>query len=214
MAKLVAPLLSFSAAGSVGPDLVVQRRARSASIGRKQIPTVQGTAAQLLTTDLYRWLGGFKKQMRATQLFGWQQYIIDGPRTHMSAVVEVNLRRLRGQSSLLPLLIVPGAGGSLPLTSLIITPFGAQLRGTWAYPEIPTGWTINGVFTQIFQNQSPYAPFVPPHVVTFRAWPNTQLARTGLTPGVEYVYYAWVSWNHPTKGLLYSASISATGVPL
>jgi len=213
VAKVTAPLLSFSASGQVAKTQVYGKWKGRSYVRRHVVPSNPQTSEQSLTRDVFSFLQSVYKTAPTLFQAPWQAYAVGKVLTDRNAFTKFNLANLREESDLLLLVGSPGAEGGLPPTAQVVTPGDDQLSVAITAPSVvPTGWTVVGATTAIIRQQDPHSGIL----YTVTALQDTSAAYvnlfTGLASAETYIVMSWLEWLRPDGKTAYSPSIVTTGL--
>lgn len=155
MAKVVAPLLAFSASGTVAKTQVYASWRGIQYARRWLTPANPQSTEQTVTRNAFTWLNATWKVSPANFRQSWTLAAKGRPLTDRNLWIKQNLPVLRGNADLTGIILSPGAAGGLP-GELTITPGAGQLTLDLAAPSVmPVGWTITKAIFAIIAQQSP-----------------------------------------------------------
>jgi len=143
MAKLAAPLLSFSAAGQIGNAQVYSKWKGVPYARRYVIPANPNSSGQQSTRNTFSWLNSVFKFAGPFLQAPWTAYAKGKPLTDRNALIQSNLPLLRGAANPDDFVGSPGANGGIVATSISAADGGSQVANvTLGVPSVPTDWTI------------------------------------------------------------------------
>lgn len=216
MAKTIAPLLSFGAAGQISRTGVYSTWKGIPYVRRYVVPANPRTTAQMVTRNLFKKLQSMWLLMPATGKAPFEANAQGRPFTAPNAFTKLNVT---GIDTAVPPTDMnffkgsPGAKGGLPPTGLVVTPGAGQLSVAVAVPSLPTGWTINMAAGIAFLDQDPQTAFTGTIQAQTDNTSTYALVFTGLTAAALYQVSAWLVWNRPDGTLAYSTSLTTQGTP-
>lgn len=217
MAKPKAPLFSLSASGSIGDKITYAKRAGTQYAKAHSQPTGKPTAAQLHARAIHAALMSNWKAMTTLERGPWDTFAKFHRMTPTNAYLKHNLSAMtKADATIMNYTPSVESLGALPCTysHTSFVPFGAGILSfTYKSPETPPGWAQLAYQWIIATDQDPLlfinAKFhtgqtaLTGDEVTFSAQLN------GIESGKTYLSWAWIKWQHPTKGVCYSSSATA-----
>jgi hypothetical protein len=212
MAKTTAPMLSFSAAGSIAKTLVYAKW-RGISYGRQHvIPANPKSTAQTLTRNTFATLREFWKRTGATTRAPWDAFAKGQPYTGMNKFVGENLRLIRGEADMDLFYASPGAGGGLAFPTLLVaTGSGSgEVDVTLTAPSLPTGWSITSAHAVGILQQAPDSLFLGVVVEGSDATAPYAITLSGFGSAGSVVASAWFEYEKPDGKAAYSVALTDT----
>lgn len=214
MAKTVAPLLSFDAAGTVAKTQVYSRWKGRRYVRRWTTPANPQSSEQMLTRNAFSFLNAVYKLAPPLVTDSWAAYAQNLVMTARNGWIKNNLPTLRGTANLNGMVMSAGALGGLPPTAISVTPGAGQLTVDITAPTtLPTGWTIASAVAAVIPDQDPDTGVLTTITADEDVTAPYSIVLTGLTAAQLYQAFAWLTWTRPDGKTAYSASIRTTGTP-
>lgn len=213
MAKLTAPLLSFSAAGSIAKSIVYSRWKGIKYARQHTIPANPNTNAQQLTRVAFTWVHDAYKYFPADVQAPWIQYAKGQPFTGPNAFSTANIAGLRGATDLSNLIFTKPTGGAPPTQAMTVTPGTGSLTIAATAPTLPSGWTIVK-FVAIAMKDIYPSPESDARI-NYSGSDGTSpysVTLTGLAT-VSHIVGGFFFLTKPDGSPAYSGSINGTGTP-
>jgi len=213
MAKVNAPLLSFSASGTIAGTQTYSKWKGRPYVRQRVTPANPDTAAQQLTRNTFTWLNNVWKNGPTLLQAPWDLYAQGQVLTGRNAFVGQNTRVLRSLTAIDTMIFSPGAkGGIIPAgVSAAATAGGTDV--TITAPTLPTGWTITQGVAVAIRDQDPQTEVLYAMASGFDATSAYVVQLTGLTASQLYVVGAWFEYEKPDGSVAYSASLNDTVTP-
>lgn len=212
MAKTTAPIMSFSARGSLAKTLVFAawrgiKYARQHVIPANPNSTGQQTTRSTFTLTTLIW-----KVAGSLLTSPWSAFATGKPFLGRNAFIGQNVEALRGDADSQAFIGSPGAFGGLPPDSVAAAAGGAsgEIDVTFTNPAAPTGWTLDAEVAVAFPDQDPALAFGGPLVEGESDPPTGTVTLTGLPANTLCVVSAWLRWVKPDGTIAYSASTTTT----
>lgn len=212
MAKTTAPMLSFSAQGSIAKTLVYAKW-RGISYGRQHVtPANPRSTAQTVTRATFATLREMWKRTGSITRAPWDAFARGQPFTGMNKFVGENLRLIRGEADMDLFYASPGAGGGLafPAVSVVTGSGSGEVDVTLTAPTLPTGWTITNAHAMAFQQQAPDTIFLGTLVEGSDNSAPYEITLSGLPAGQACVASAWFEYEKPDGRTAYSVALTDT----
>lgn len=155
MSRISAPLLSMGASGQIGKSMVFGSWKGIPYSRRYVIPANPRSTEQQLTRNTFSFLNDVFKVAPTNFRLAWQRYAVGKPLTDRNAFLKFNNGLLREETSLVGMIMSPGAFGGLaaPFT---VTPGDDQLTIAAVAPDpLPPGWTITRFIAAAIPEQNP-----------------------------------------------------------
>lgn len=210
MARVVAPLLSFSGSGQIGSAQVYAEWKGRPYVRRYVIPSNPNTAEQQLTRNTFAWLNAVWRYMPAAATSAWDLYAEGFRITGRNAFIKVNNGPLREASDLTNFVMSPSARSGIVAASMTLTPGDDQITVDLTAPSLPTGWTISKAIAAAIRQQDPQTGALYQVVAGEDATSAYQIILSGLASAAEYVVGGWFEFTKPDGSLAYGQSIQAT----
>ena len=213
MAKVTAPLLSFSAAGTIAKTQVYATWKGRAYVRRHVVPSNPNTVAQQSTRNTFSSASSVWKIADPLLATPWDRFadgqVLSGRNAFMSSFV----RNLRGKTDLVDMIFSPGAKGGFAPVSMVLTPGVDQITVDLTEPTLPSGWTIqSGIASAIFDQN-------PETMTDFRSVTVEDLSTpfsivlTGLTSVGPHQVGGWFRYAKPDGSIAYGPSLQAQDTP-
>lgn len=213
MAKVTAPLLAFSARGTIGKTATFATW-KGRPYGRIWVsPANPQTAAQTQTRSVFGWLQFTWKVAPPDFTAAWTEYAKGKVMTNRNAFASVNVGLLRPAADLADFIFSPGAGGGLSPLSQIVTPGAGSLTIAVTPPAPPSGWTITRVIAAAIADQDPHTGTLYTMTAGEDLTTPYSIVLSGLTAAQLYRVGAWIEWAKPDGSVAYSPSIQSSGTP-
>jgi len=212
MAKTVAPLFGFDAAGSLGKSIVFSRWRGRSYVRRHQVPSNPQSVEQTKTRSLFSWLNAVYKVAPSQILDVWEAAASGKALTARNSFIKANLPFLRDETDLNNIVLSGGARGGIPPTLVAVTPGNDQLTVDVTAPAtLPSGWTIAKAVVAAIPDQDPQSD--ADYVITAgEDATSTYQVVLALADATLYQVGAWFVYNRPDGSLAYSASVQTTGL--
>lgn len=212
MSVVTAPLLSFSAKGTIGKTVTFATW-RGVKYARQRVtPANPQTTAQQNNRVLFAAMGEMWKVAPTLVQDPWDAFASGRPFTGRNKMIGENVRVIGGQANMQNFIGSPGARGGLIPTDVTAIAGGAsgEIDVSFTNPAAPTGWSITDAVACAFPDQDPTLEFGGPIVadednVTFNA-----ITLTGLGSAVLCVVAGWLKWQKPDGSTAYSVGITTT----
>jgi len=208
MAKVNAPLLSFSASGTIAGTQTYSRWKGRPYVRQRVTPANPNTAGQQLTRNTFTWINNVWKNAPALLTGVWDLYATGQVLTGRNAFVGQNTRALRSQVDLADMIISPGAKGGIIPASMVATGGALQIVVDLVAPALPVGWTITQAIAVAIKDQDPQTETLYTMASGFDATSTYQITLTGLTAATDYLVGAFFEYEKPDGSVAYSASLT------
>lgn len=142
MAKVTAPLLGFSAHGSIGKTLVYGKWKGIPYTRQHVIPANPRSTAQTSTRDVFSFLSSVWKVAPADLRTAYSAAVKGQPLTNRNKFMGDNTKILRPLTVLTGMELSPGAAGGLPVDPTITGAAGQITIAGVAPAVLPSGWSI------------------------------------------------------------------------
>lgn len=210
MAKTTAPMLSFSARGSIAKTMVASRWRGVAYMRQHVIPANPRTVAQQAVRKTFALLREIFKLAPSDLTDAWNAFAQGRPFTGMNKFVGENVRVLNGQADLTNLIVSPGAKGGLPPSAIVVTsPVAGEAHVAITLPDLPAGWATVAAYGFAFLQQDPTGFFTGGvNEGKDEAAPADAIDITGLETGEDYVVGVFLKQTKADGSFAYSVSLS------
>ena len=209
MAKVSAPLLSFSAGGSIAKTQVYAKWKGRPYVRQHVIPSNPNTADQQLTRNTFTWLNNVWKNGPTLLQAPWDLYAQGQVLTGRNAFVGQNTRALRSETDLADMILSPGAKGGIIAAGMVATGGALSISVALTAPALPTGWTITQGVAVAIRDQDPQTEVLYAVASGFDATDPYAINLTGLAAGREYLCGGWFEYAKPDGSVAYGASLTA-----
>lgn len=209
MAKVTAPLLSFSAGGAIAKSQVYASWKGIPYVRRYVTPSNPQSTDQTKTRSVFTTLTKVWKNLTSESAAPFAAFATGKPLTDRNAYLKFNVASLRPGTDWANYLASPGAGGGVPLVSLAATGGSGSISTTVVTPTPPTGWTLSKVVATARKNDDPHTTTdesITTDSATSTPW---EPAFSGLAAG-SYVVSAFPVWDTGGGKLAYGASLNTT----
>ncbi len=213
MARTVAPLLSFSAAGQIAKTQVYSRWKGRPYVRRYAIPSNPRTTEQTLTRDTFAWLNAIWRYYPEAARAAWALYAVSRQFTDRNAFIKQNLPDLREESDLTNLIISPSALSGLAAGGMVLTPGSGTISAALTAPSLPTGWTITSAHAAAIPQQDPQTGTKYQVGYGFDVSAPYACLISGLTAAQVYVVGGWFEFMRDDGKTAYGPSIQSTATP-
>jgi hypothetical protein len=213
MARTVAPLLSFSAAGQIAKTQVYSRWKGRPYVRRYAIPSNPRTTEQTLTRDTFKWLNAIWRYYPEAARAAWALYAVSRQFTDRNAFIKQNLPDLREEADLTNIIISPSALSGLAAAGMVLTAGANKITVALTAPLLPTGWTITSAHAAAIPQQDPQTGTNYSVGYAFDASAPYSFDITGLTTAQEYVVGGWFEFMRDDGKTAYGPSIQDTETP-
>lgn len=213
MAKTTAPLLSFSATGTIAKTQVYSKWKGRGYVRRHVIPANPNSTEQQKTRGVFTvansiWKGAPSLFTDTWNLFATGQ-VLTGRNAFTSKYVTVE----RGLLDRLLMPFSPGAKGGLAPLTAVATPGAGQLSVAVTAPTPPTGWTLTSCIAACIRDNQPDVDTLTTITAAEDVTDPYACVLTGLTSAQLYVVGAWTKWAKPDGSVAYGASILTSATP-
>lgn len=209
MAKVNAPLLSFSASGTIAGTQTYSKWKGRPYVRQRVTPSNPDTAGQQLTRNAFTWVNNVWKNGPALLQAPWDLYATGQVLTGRNAFVGQNVRALRSQTDLANMILSPGAKGGIIPAGIVATGGANQITVDLTAPALPTGWTITQAVVAGIKDQDPQSDVDYTVFSGFDASSTYQVILTGLEAATDYLVGGWFEYAKPDGSVAYSAALSA-----
>lgn len=209
MAKVTAPLLSFSARGTIAKTQTYASWRGVPYARQRVVPSNPNSSAQQETRNSFKWLQGVWKLLSADAVAPWNAFAKGKPLTGRNAFGSFNIAALRTATDLTDLVLSPGVGGAPPVAGVAAVGGAGTATLTVTAPELPSGWTITEAVGVLIMDQDPQTDS---DFTSYSATDDTapwELDFTGLPAG-DYEYGVWMVFTKPTGEIAYSPGTGGT----
>jgi len=213
MAKVNAPLLSFSASGTIAGTQTYSKWKGRPYVRQRVTPANPDTAAQQLTRNTFSWLNNVWKNAPALLTGPWVAYALGQVLTGRNAFVGQNTRALRSETDLADMIFSPGAKGGIIPAAIATTPGAGQLSIALTAPALPSGWSITAAVAVCIRDQDPQTEVLYSMGSGSDATDPYAVVITGLTASELYRVGGWFVYEKPDGSAAYSASLPSSGTP-
>lgn len=214
MAITTAPLLSFSARGSIAKTAVYSRWKGIPYVRQHVIPANPNTTAQQETRNTFRWVHDAYKYLDALVQSPWIEYAKGQKFTAPNAWMTANLPVLRGQTDLTAIVFCKSVRGGPAPGALTLTAGAGQITIACAAPSLPSGWTITKMIAIAMKNVSPSGEMetVISSVGSDASSPYSVVI-TGLTAAQSYRCGAFFELLRSDGKIAYTGDITGAATP-
>ena len=212
MSKVSAPLLSFSASGSIAKTQVYSSWKGRPYARRYVIPANPNTAEQQETRSTFAWLNAVWGYMPAAAVAAWQLYGDNNRFTDRNGWIKQNLPVLRGDANNNDMIFSPAAGGGIPAAAIAVTPGNDQLQVVLTAPSLPTGWTITKAVFAVMRQQDPQSGTLYQVTAMEDATAAYDVTFTGLASAQTYVVGGWFVYAKDDLSPAYGRALMTTGL--
>ena len=209
MAKVNAPLLSFSASGTIAGTQTYSRWKGRPYVRQRVTPANPNTAGQQLTRNTFTWINNVWKNAPALLTAPWDLYATGQVLTGRNAFVGQNVRALRSQTDLINMIASPGAKGGIIPAAMVATGGANQISMAVTAPSLPVGWSIVQAVGIVIADQDPQTETLYTMGSGFDATSTYAVVITGLLAATDYFCAAWFEYLKPDGSTAYSASLTA-----
>jgi len=208
MAKVSAPLLSFSAGGSIAKTQVYAKWKGRPYVRQHVIPSNPNSSGQQLTRNTFTWLNNVWKNAPALLQDPWNLYAQGQVLTGRNSFVGQNTRALRSEVDLTDMILSPGAKGGIIAAGMVATGGALQIVVDLTAPALPTGWTITEAVVVGIADQDPQTEVLYAMASGTDATSTYQVTLTGLTAATSYLVGGWFEYAKPDLSVAYGASLT------
>ena len=209
MAKVNAPLLSFSASGTIAGTQTYSRWKGRPYVRQRVTPANPNTAGQQLTRNTFTWINNVWKNASALLTAPWDLYATGQVLTGRNAFVGQNTRALRSQTDLIDMIASPGAKGGIIPSAMVATGGALQISVALTAPSLPAGWSIVQAVAIAIKDQDPQTETFYTMASGFDATDPYAVVLTGLEAATDYFVGGWFEYLKPDGSTAYSASLTA-----
>lgn len=213
MARTVAPLLSFSAAGQIAKTQVYSRWKGRPYVRRYAIPSNPQTAEQTSTRSVFSWLNGVWRYYPEAARAAWALYAISRQITDRNAFIKQNLSTLRPATDIQDIIISPSALSGLAAAGMVLTPGTDKITVALTAPSLPSGWSIVSAHAAAIADQDPHSgtDFLVGYAFDTSAPYSFDI--TGLVTGTDYVVGGWFEFLRDDGKTAYGTSLQDVAQP-
>lgn len=212
MARTVAPLLSFDAAGQIAKAQVYARWRGVGYARRYVIPSNPNTSDQQLTRNTFRWLGTLWSYLPSLVTDGWNRYADGQAMTGKNAFIKLNLANLRSETDLANFLFSPAAKSGPVAAGLALTPGNDQIQCVLTAPSLPAGWTIAEARFATIREQDPQTDALYTVSTASDASDPYDQTITGLASAADYWVGGWFKYTKPDGSFAYGPALMDTAL--
>lgn len=194
MARVTAPLLSFTGSGQIAKTQVYSSWKGRPYVRRYVTPANPNTTAQQETRSTFRFLSQLWKFMPSAAIAGWQLYAANSQITDRNAWMKRNLSPLRSQANLANLVLSPSASSGLVAAAVSFTPGNDQVTVALTAPVLPAGWAIVAAHAAALRQQDPQTGIL--YTVTYGTDVSSpySIVLGGLADAQTYVVGGWFEY--------------------
>jgi hypothetical protein len=211
MAKVTAPLLSFRAGGAIAKTQIYASWKGIPYARRYVVPANPQSTEQTKTRSVFTILTKVWKNLTSDSVAPWLAYATGKPMTDRNAFLKFNIALMRGDTDWQDFIGSPGAGGGVPLASIVATPGAGTISVAATPPTPPTGWTLSKVVAVARKDDDPQTTTLDTIYTQTDATDPYAPAFAALPAG-NYIVSAWPVWDTGGGVLAYGASLQATAV--
>lgn len=208
MAKVNAPLLSFSAGGAIAKTQVYSKWKGRPYVRQHVIPSNPNTAEQQLTRNTFSWINNVWKNGPTLLQAPWDLYAQGQVLTGRNAFVGQNTRALRSEVDLADMILSPGAKGGIIAAAMVATGGALAISVALTAPALPTGWTITQGVAVAIRDQDPQTEVLYAMASGFDATDPYTINLTGLAAATDYLVGGWFEYAKPDGSTAYGASLT------
>lgn len=213
MAKTVAPLLSFDAAGQIAKTQVYATWKGRPYVRRYVVPANPNTAEQQKTRSVFAFLNDLWKYYPAAAAAAWTLYGDNNRITNRNAWLKANISILRTATDLDDLTLSPSAGGGIAAGGMSIAPTSLTLTVTLTAPALPAGWSIVKAWAAAVRDQDPHTGALFIITAASDATSTYDVVLGGLTASQLYQVGGWFEFLKPDGTTCYGQNLRGTGTP-
>jgi hypothetical protein len=211
MAKVTAPLLSFSAGGAIAKSQVYANWKGIPYVRRYVVPANPQSTEQTKTRSVFTTLTKVWKNLTTDGAAPFMAFATGKPMTDRNAYLKFNVASLRPIVDWANYFGSPGAGGGISLASFIANNGVGAITTTVAAPAPPTGWTLVKVVATARINDNPHTTTDDSILTANAVAAPWQPAFAGVAAGT-YMVSCWPVWDTGGGKLAYGASLNDTAV--
>jgi len=213
VAKTVAPLLSFDAAGQIAKTQVYATWKGRPYVRRYVVPANPNTAEQQLTRNTFKFLNDLWKYFPQAAAAAWTLYGDNNRITNRNAWLKANISTLREATDLDNLTISPSAGGGIAAAGMNVTPGSSALTVDLTAPALPAGWTIVQAWAAALRDQDPQSGNLYIVTANFDASTPYAVSLTGLIATQVYQVAGWFEFMKPDGTKCYGQNLRDQATP-
>lgn len=191
MARVTAPLMSFSARGKLANALVFATWNGRDYVRSWVSPANPNTASQQTVRTSFSFLNRLWPYIPAGARGAWELYALNSAFTSRNGWLKQNQPVIRGDTDLADLIISPAAGGGIVDGGVAFTPASAAIDIVITAPTLPTGWSIVAAHALAVQDVDPYGAVTPDIGYATDAATPFEPDISGLIASTDYVVGAW-----------------------
>lgn len=214
MGKTTAPLLSFSARGSLAKTVTYSSWKGISYARQHVIPANPNTTAQQETRNTFRWVHDAYKYIDALVQAPWILYAKGQKFTAPNAWMTANLSPLRGQANLANIVFAKSVNGGPAPGALTLTAGSGQITVAMAAPALASGWSIVKFIGIAMKDVNPSGEMET--VISKAGSANAtpwQTVITGLTAGQVYRCGGFFELLRPDGLNAYTGDLTGTATP-
>jgi hypothetical protein len=208
MAKVSAPLLSFSAAGQIAKTQVYSTWRGVPYVRRHVVPNNPNTSEQQATRNVFSTLNQTWKLSVADAIAPWNAYATGKPLTGRNAYMGQNIAAMRPDSDWAHYIGSPGSGGGLAPAAFAPSGGSGTIACALTAPALPDGWSIVKAVAVARKNDNPHTTT---SFATYCASDSSSPyspALSGLVAGA-YEVAGWFVFLKPDGSTAYGPSITS-----
>jgi len=213
MAKVVAPLLGWSASGQIAKTQVYAEWKGRPYARRYVIPANPNTAGQQLTRNTFKFLNALWQFLPAASIAAWQLYATVSRFTPRNGWLKQNNGVLRTETDLLLITPSTAAGSGLVASSMVLAVAPTQITATLVAPTLPVGWSIDSAHAMAIRNVDPQTSEIYDVGYGFDVAAPYDCVITGLTDAQEYVVGGWFEFTKANGQKAYGVAITDQATP-
>lgn len=209
MAKVVGPLLSMDASGSIAGTQVYAKWRGVPYVRQKVTPANPKTADQTKTRSVFTWLAAIWKLLDPASQAPWTASAKGQPYTNRNAFMGRNVKLLRGGTDITAMILSPGANGGLAAATATAAGGAGEITGTMVPPTLPSGWATTNARMVAINSQDPHSDTKYTSFAAVDAATPFAPSITGLAAGT-YEVFMWFEYTKPDASIAYGPSTSTT----
>lgn len=214
MAKVVAPLLGWSASGQIAKTQVYAEWKGRPYARRYVIPANPNTAGQQLTRNTFKFLNALWQFLPAASIAAWGLYATVSRFTPRNGWLKQNNGPLRTQTDLLLLTASTAAGSGLVAASMVLVATSGGITATLVPPTLPVGWSIVSAHAMAIRDVNPQTSEIYDVGSAADVSAPYDCIITGLTNPNLYVVGGWFEYTKANGQPAFGVSLSDTETPL
>ena len=217
MAKVTAPLFSFSASGTIAEALTFSSWRGIDYVRERVIPNNPQTAAQTAVRNVFANLQTIFTFMNTLARAPWADRVAGLPLTERNQHESSSLAILVGDANMADYVFSPTTNAPfLPLNVIVVAGVG-DLTVTADAPTVPTGWVVDAMVVRALADRNPETGAFNQaqlHAAAEDVAAPFSVVLTPLFTGEAYRVGVWMRMTSPEGDTRFSLAALDTGTPV